>query len=91
MLPAALSREEIYRRGYDIYDRLLRPKVETKDNIGKIIVIDVDTGDYEIDRDGLAANHRALAKHPGATLLGLRIGYDAVEGFGSYVPQRAKQ
>jgi hypothetical protein len=76
------SNEEIARRGEELYERQIRGKVETDDNIGKIIVIDVETGDYEIDGDGIAANRRALAKHPGAALLGLRIGYDAVESFG---------
>jgi hypothetical protein len=85
-----LKREEIARRGEEIYAQNLRDKLETPDNIGKIIVINVETGDYEIDSDGLEANHRALARHPGAPLYGLRIGYDAVEGFGSG-PQRLKQ
>jgi hypothetical protein len=76
------SNEEIARRGEELYAQRLRQSVETDDNIGKIIVIDVETGDYEIDTDSLAANRRALAKHPGAALYGLRIGYDAVESFG---------
>jgi hypothetical protein len=76
------SNEEIARRGEEIYAQRLRNSVETNDNLGKIIVIDIETGDYEIDEDGLAANRRALAKHPGAALYGMRIGYDAVESFG---------
>jgi hypothetical protein len=77
-----ISREEIARRGEEIYATRLRTVVETNENIGKIIVIDTETGDYEIDDDGLAANRRAQAKHPGAALYGLRIGDDAVESFG---------
>lgn len=77
-----ISNDEIARRGEELYEREIRNTVETEENIGKIIVIDVETGDYEIDKDGVAANRRALAKHPGAALLGLRIGYDAVESFG---------
>jgi len=38
----------------------------------------------------LQASHRLRAKHPGGTLYGLRIGYDAVEGFGS-APIRVKR
>jgi hypothetical protein len=83
------SREETDRRGTELYEKKIRAKVETEENIGKIIVIDIETGEYEIDADGLAASHRALAKHPGAALLGLRIGYDAVEGFG-FGPNRVK-
>jgi hypothetical protein len=76
------SNAEIDRRGQELYDRKISALVETEENIGKIIVIDIETGDYEIDSDGLAASHRAIAKHPGAALYGLRIGYDAVEGIG---------
>jgi hypothetical protein len=85
-----LSREQIAERGEEIYTNHLRDRVETDENIGKIIVIDVETGDYEIDDDGLQASHRIRAKHPDGTLYGLRIGYDAVEGFGS-TPTRLKQ
>jgi hypothetical protein len=84
------SNEEIARRGEEIYAQRLRGKVETEDNIGKILVIDIETGDYEIDDDGLQASDRALARHPDAALYGLRIGYDAVESFGGG-PQRVKQ
>jgi hypothetical protein len=83
------SDEEIARRGQELYDRSIRQQVEGRYD-GKIIVIDVETGEYEIDDDGLAANRRAMAKHPGAALYGLRIGYDAVEGFGGG-PRRVKQ
>jgi hypothetical protein len=73
-----ISNEEIDRRGQDLYDRVIRKLVETPENIGKQIVIDVETGVYEIDDNGLQASRRLMAKHPGAALYGLRIGYDAV-------------
>lgn len=85
-----LSREQIAERGEEIYADRLRDTVETAENIGKIIVIDVETGDYEVDADGLQASHRLRARLPGGTLYGLRIGYDAVEGFGR-PPQRVKR
>lgn len=74
--------EEIDRLGQSLYDEQLRRAVETPDNIGKQIVIDVETGDYEIDDDGLAASRRLLAKRPDAPLYGLRIGYNAVYTLG---------
>lgn len=76
------SNDEIDQRGQELYDQVIAPLVDTFENTGKIIVIDIETGDYEIDDDGLAASHRALTRHPGAALYGLRIGYDAVEGIG---------
>ena len=78
-----LSDVEIDRRGQEMYERYIRSKVETAENIGKQIVIDVETGDYEIDSDGLAASRRLLAKHPDAALFGARIGYDAVYALGA--------
>ncbi len=77
-----LSEVEIDRRGQEMYEQHIRSKVETVGNIGKHIVIDVETGDYEIDSDGLAASRRLLAKHPDAALFGARIGYDAVYALG---------
>jgi hypothetical protein len=74
---------EIRRRGKELYEQCIRDKVETADNIGKIISIDVETGDYEIDHDLLTAAHRLLDRRPNAELWTERIGYDAVYAFGS--------
>lgn len=71
------TKEEIAQRGKEWYEREIRSKVE-EGNKGKILLIDVETGDYEIDDDQLAAAHRALAKHPVAALYGMRIGYPAL-------------
>lgn len=73
---------EIDRRGEALYQKRLRSQVETPENLGRQIVIDVETGDYEIDADGLAASRRLLARHPGAALFGARIGYNAVYSLG---------
>ncbi len=40
--------EEIGRRGQEIYESRLRALLETEENIGKIVSIDIDSGDYEI-------------------------------------------
>ena len=80
-----ISSEDIHRRGNEIYESVLRAQVETPENIGKQIVIDVETGDFEIGEingNGLAISHAVLARHPGAALLGLRIGYNAVYSLG---------
>jgi hypothetical protein len=78
MEQSTLSSEEIGRRGQEIYEQKLRPLVETEENIGKIISIDVRTGDYEIDDNLIKAGDRLLARHPGAALYAARIGFDAV-------------
>jgi hypothetical protein len=52
-----LSREEVARRAKQIYESEIRPKVEVEANIGKMIIIDIETGDYEIEEAGLQAAH----------------------------------
>ena len=40
--------DSISKIGHEIYETQLRSKVETDENIGKLISIDIKTGDYEI-------------------------------------------
>ena len=54
------SKEEFARRGDEIYDRDISPDVEPADE-GKFVVIDIETGEYEVDQDELAASDRLLA------------------------------
>jgi hypothetical protein len=77
--------DEIANRGEDIYDRVLRAQVETQQNVGKIISIDIETGDYEIDADPVVAGRRLQARHPDVAMYGKRIGYDAVYAVGGTV------
>ena len=74
--------EEIARRGEEIYKQSIRANVETEDNIGKIISIDIETGDYEIGDDPVDTGSRLQAKHPDAAIYGKRIGYNAVYSLG---------
>jgi len=67
------TNEEIVRRGEEIYAAKLRDQFESL-YYDKIVIIDIETGEYEIDDDALTASKRALAKHPGAAIYGLRVG-----------------
>ena len=60
----------------------LRASVEAQHR-GKLLVLDIETGEYEIDTDDLAATRRALAKRPDAVLYGLRIGSPAAYRIGT--------
>lgn len=84
-----LDNEEIARRGQDLYEQNIRNVVEDQFD-GKILAIDVESGEYEIDDQVLPAVHRLQAKHPGAPIFTMRIGYDGVYGFGGG-PRRVKQ
>ena len=76
------SGEDIARRGKTWYAESIRAKVETPENIGKMVIIDVETGDYEIDDLGLQAARHLHAKRPEAELYGIRIGYKTAEVLG---------
>ena len=80
--------EEVAQRGESMYERQIRARVEPE-HMGQFVVIDIETGDYELDVDDLVATKRALAKRPGAVLYGLRIGSSAAYrlGGGVMVPQ----
>lgn len=66
--------EEIAQRGQALYDQQIRAQVETGHQ-GEFLVVDIETGAYEIDVDELEALQRARAKHPDAALYLLRVGY----------------
>lgn len=85
-----MSDEEVDRRGKEWYEQTIRPIVETEENIGKIISIDVETGDYAIADDLLAAGAMVRARHPDAILRAERIGYDAVYAVGGTLTRTAK-
>jgi hypothetical protein len=75
------SKEEHARLGEDVYDQRLRERLEPG-NDGKIVAIDVDTGEYEVAEKVLAASQRLLARLPEAQVWCVRIGHRAVHRFG---------
>jgi hypothetical protein len=77
------SKEEFAQRGDEIYERNIRPHIEAG-NEGKFVVIDIETGAYEIDVDELAASDRLLARYPEAQIWLRRVGSRYVRRFGSY-------
>lgn len=67
--------EEVARRGQEIYEREIRRKVEPG-QVGRFLVVDIESGDYEVADDDLTASEGLLARRPGAMLYGLRVGRD---------------
>ena len=78
---ARFTKEEPGQRGRELYDRAIRPIVEDG-NRGKIVVMDVETGEWEMGDDNLELAHRMLAKRPGAALYAMRVGFPAVVKIG---------
>jgi hypothetical protein len=84
-----LTSETIAQQGELLYRQEICPQVETAENIGKLITIDLNTGDYEIDQDLIQASHRLRANHPDAIIWTERIGYDAVYAIGGTLTRTA--
>ncbi len=89
MAAQTLSGEEIGVRGQEIYENRLRALLETEENIGKIVSIDITTGDYEIADDLIISGRKLQARHPDALMYGKRIGYNAVYAVGGSLVRTA--
>ncbi len=76
-----LTPQEIAARGQALYDTTIRPQVETG-NKGRFVILDIDSGEYEIDDEDLFASDRLLARKPDAILYGVRVGYAAAYRLG---------
>ncbi|NJL63082.1 MAG: hypothetical protein HC903_16175 [Methylacidiphilales bacterium] len=77
-----LSDEEITQRGKELYENSIRLRVETPENIGKIVSINVETGEYEIGADLLVTSLKMRTKQADAALWSERIGFNAVYAVG---------
>jgi len=81
--------EEVAARGEAIYQRDIRPHVESTCQ-GRFLVLDIESGQYEIDADDIAATKRARAKHPEGVLYGVRIGHSAAYRLGALASTEAR-
>ena len=57
-------------------------KVETPENIGKIVSINIETGEYEVGDDLIVTSLKLRSKQPDAALWSERIGFNAVYAVG---------
>lgn len=81
MAQSADRNQDIARRGEELYEQQIRAQIGPG-NEGKYLVIDVNTGHFELDENDLAATKRALARRPNPTLYIMRIGYPAATRLG---------
>jgi hypothetical protein len=75
------TKEEHARLGTEIYEQRIRPQVE-QGNQGRIVAIDVETGEFEIADQTLEASDRLLARCPDAQIWFVRVGHPGVHRFG---------
>jgi hypothetical protein len=81
MLGPRYSKEEFAQRGQAIYEPYIRPCLGAMDD-GKFVVIDIETGAYEIDRDDYTATERLLGRRPQAQMWLIRVGQRTAYRFG---------
>jgi hypothetical protein len=85
-----LAREETARRANDLYEGGIRAVVETEENIGKMIIIDLETSNYEFKTDDRESVQILKQKNPNAHLFGIRIGYDVAVVLGGVLERTTK-
>ena len=88
--PPTRPAEETARLGDEIYERDIRHQVEA-DHHGEVVAIDVDSGDWAIGENVIAATDRLWTQHPAAyDIWCLRVGYRALYHFGGRPLRRAE-
>lgn len=73
-----LDKEEFTKKGKAIYKKL---QPEFRKNKGKIVAIEVDSGNYFIGEDELDAAQKARSRFPDKIFVFFRIGYPVVHKF----------
>lgn len=61
-------------KGEKIYEETIKPSINFEQEKGKFVVIDVNTGDYEIDKRDVTATRRLRERHPEAFTYAVRVG-----------------
>ena len=74
-------KEEFERRGDEVFERVVHPTLTPGDR-GKFVAVDIETGEFELAANELAAGDQLLARIPDAQIWMVRVGSYAVHHFG---------
>jgi hypothetical protein len=74
-------KEEVAHRGKAIYEAQVRSQVEPE-FIGKVVAIDIETGEFAIGESSLNAADILLERLPEAQMWFVRVGHRAVHRIG---------
>jgi hypothetical protein len=85
-----LSSEEVAELATKLYADSIRETVEIEANIGKMVIIDVETGAYHVDANGIESARYLRQQNPTARLFGIRIGYNVAASFSGVMERTAK-
>ena len=75
------SIEEVCGRGERIYEERIKALVEPQEN-GRFIVIDIESGDYEIADLMSDASHCLKERRPDSVRFGAKVGYSSAFNLG---------
>ena len=81
------NQADVAAAGQAIYCEKIRDALGPDDK-GKVVVIDISSGDYEIDTDHLAALQRVRQRHPEARTWTVRVGHPAAYSMGGTLPSQ---
>ena len=76
-----LSSSEVAEIGERLYRDRIQEVVEP-DQLGRFLVMDIDSGDYEVDDRDIHASLRLRERRPQGILYGIRIGHSAAYQIG---------
>lgn len=76
-MKTTLDPEVVAQRGRLLYEEKLRALLEPKER-GRYLVLNVETGDFEIGDDALTPSETMRLRFPGTLLYALRIGHPAM-------------
>ncbi len=82
-IPIPLSPEERYKRAEKIYQERLKEELEETYR-GKIVAIEIESGDYFLGEDEVEAYEEAIKEYPNKTFCFLRVGYPATHFIGAF-------
>ena len=78
---SGLSPAEVGKRAREIYERDIRTQVIDAHR-GEFLLLDVLSGDYEIDKSPIEASHRLMMRQPHGDFFEMRIGYKTAYAMG---------
>jgi hypothetical protein len=79
-----LTNAEVVAAGKTIYEQQIRQLVETPDNIGKMLTLNIETGEYSIGDNPVETILNLKQKDPLSKLFTLKIGYQTGVSFGCF-------
>jgi hypothetical protein len=85
-----LSSEEVAQQAMKLYEASIREAVEIESNIGKMVIIDIETGRYHVDLNGIESARYLRQYNPTARLFGIKIGYNVAASFGGIMERTTK-